>query len=97
MKLIFATGCYSLCGCVLLSLVAMGLYGCIGERFAAEVGYHRGTEIAYDIWGDFDSLEECRDHAIARFNQLNRESEGRATSWACLKKNGDGGYERRHR
>jgi hypothetical protein len=71
------------------------LSGC-GSNYAGEVGYYDGESKKWDIWGDFGSLDECRDAAIARYNGLNRESPGRAFSWACLKKSSDG-YESRHR
>ena len=69
----------------------------IGSEYAAEVGYYRGEAQEWDIWGAFNSLEDCRAAAIERFNSLNRESPGRAFSWACLKKNSGGGYDSRHR
>jgi len=68
----------------------------IGAKYAAEVGYYSGDKQAWDIWGNY-SLEECREVAISRFNSYNREKPGRAFSWACLKRNSDGGYESRHR
>jgi hypothetical protein len=68
----------------------------IGSKYAAEVGYLKGSERAWDIWGDF-TLDECRDAAKARLNLYNRELPGRSFSWACLKKNRDGSYESRHR
>jgi hypothetical protein len=83
-------------------LAAIALAGCdnlpsIGGRYAAEVGYYQGEKQAWDIWGEFGSLDECRAAAIARFNSYNAQSPGRAFSWACLKKNRDGSYESRHR
>lgn len=71
--------------------------GCGKERYAAEVGYYRGEEIAWDLWGDFESLDECRSHAIARYNFYALEQNGRGHSWSCLLKNGKGGYTSRHR
>lgn len=81
-------------------LLAAGMPGCDNlspKRYAAEVGYYRGTEIGWDIWGDFPTLEECRSEAIARYNFYEVEQRGRAYSWACLLKNGKGGYASRHR
>jgi hypothetical protein len=72
------------------------LSGC-GNRYDAEVGYYEGDSQEWDVWGDFSSLDECREAAIVRFNQYNRDSAGRAFSWSCLKKNSTGGYESRHR
>jgi hypothetical protein len=67
------------------------------KRYAIEVGYYRGTGIEWEIWGDFPTLEECRNQAIARYNFYEVEQHGRAYSWACLLKNGKGGYASRHR
>ena len=80
---------------VLLVVALLALVGC--DRYAAEVGYKAGEETKWNIWGDFDSLDRCREAAIAQYNQYNRESAGRAVSWACLLKSSDGGYESRHR
>ncbi len=75
---------------------AFVLAGCsFGEEYAAEVGFYSGGEVAWEIWGDFGSLEECRNAAIDRYNLYFRED--RAVSWACLLKDGEGGYESRHR
>jgi hypothetical protein len=88
---------------MLVAIVVAVLYACdqpipfVGAKYAAEVGYHRGTEQQWDVWGDFDSLDDCRDAAVSRFNALNRDSASRAISWSCLKKNRSGGYESRHR
>lgn len=73
------------------------LSGCVFDKYAAEVGYRNGEGVTWDIWGDFTSLDDCREAAISRFNSLNFESPGRATSWACLLKDGSGGFESRHR
>ena len=73
-------------------VVVFLLLGC--SRYDAEVGYYEGESEKWDIWGDFSSLEECRDAAIARYNYYYRQ--GRAFTWSCLKKN-NGGYESRHR
>lgn len=67
------------------------------SRYAAEVGYYRGTEVAWDLWGDFSSLDGCRQEAIARYNFYAVEQRGRGHSWSCLLKNGKGGYTSRHR
>jgi len=75
----------------------VALSGCLGDKYAAEVGYRSGTDEKWDIWGDFASLESCRDAAIARYNSYNVGAPGRATSWACLLKGSNGGYESRHR
>lgn len=80
---------------ILIAIVVVLLTGC--SRYDAEVGYYEGESERWDIWGDFGSLDKCRDAAIARFNYYNKEKEGRAFSWACLKKNLGGGYESRHR
>jgi hypothetical protein len=71
--------------------------GPLGSTYAAEVGHYEGNEVKWAVWGDFASLDECRDAAISRFNSYNQVSPGRATSWACLKKSRNGGYESRHR
>jgi hypothetical protein len=80
---------------ILIALSVILLTAC--SRYDAEVGYYEGGSEKWDIWGDFRSLDECRDAAIAQFNFYNRKSEGRAFSWACLKKSRGGGYESRHR
>ena len=80
---------------ILIATVAVLLIGC--SRYDAEVGYFEGESERWDVWGDFRTLDECRDAAIARFNSYNQKREGRAFSWACLKKNLSGGYESRHR
>jgi hypothetical protein len=83
---------------VVLCTVLAGCDGLsFGSTYAAEVGYYEGSEVKWEVWGDFGSLDACRSAAIARFNQHNQQSSGKATSWACLKKSGDGGYEGRHR
>lgn len=66
------------------------------QRYAAEVGYYRGTDIAWDLWGDFKSLDDCRSAAIFRYN-FYVEQNDRAYTWSCLLKNARGGYESRHR
>ena len=80
---------------LIVSVAVFLLSSC--SRYDAEVGYYEGEIRKWDIWGDFGSLEECRDAAIARFNHYNRNQDGRAFSWACLKKNMSGGYKSRHR
>lgn len=80
---------------VLLAVLVLVLAGC--DRYAAEVGYRAGEETRWNIWGDFSSLDECREAAIAQFNVYESQSRGRAVSWACLLKSSDGGYESRHR
>jgi hypothetical protein len=77
--------------------LAFSLSGCLGDKYAAEVGYKSGEEEKWDIWGDFTSLDDCRVAAIAKYNFYNAGSSGRAVSWACLLKGSDGGYESRHR
>lgn len=64
--------------------------------YAAEVGYRDGGDVRWDIWGDFSSLDACRDAAVSRYNYYWAQNQ-RATSWACLKKNRSGGYESHHR
>jgi hypothetical protein len=76
-----------------LLLAACNLF----STYAAEVGYHAGEDVKWEIWGDFRSFDDCRSAAMARFNEINHESPRRAVSWACLKKSSDGGYESRHR
>jgi hypothetical protein len=83
-----------------LAVIATGLsvFGCdsvLPARYAAEVGYYHGEEIRWEIWGDFQSLEACRNEAISRYNWYFRKEQ--AQSWSCLKKNGKGGYASRHR
>lgn len=83
--------------CAIIGLFVV-IAGCdaLGSKYAAEVGYRAGDETRWEVWGDFSSLEECREAAIARYNFYWRDNR-RATSWACLKKNRSGGYESRHR
>lgn len=80
---------------LLTAVAALMLTGC--DKYAAEVGYKAGEETKWNIWGDFDSLDRCRDAAIAQYNDYNSQGAGRAVSWACLLKSSDGGYASRHR
>ena len=73
---------------LLAAAVLLTLAGC--DRYAAEVGYKAGEETKWNIWGDFDSLDGCRAAAIAQYNYYNSQGPGRAVSWACLVKSGDG-------
>lgn len=66
------------------------------KRYAAEVGYYRGSDIEWDLWGDFSSLDDCRSAAVFRYN-FYVEQNNRAYAWSCLLKNSKGGYESRHR
>jgi hypothetical protein len=81
----------------LLAVGILTMTGCDGltSRYAAEVGYHDGGEIKWEIWGDFASLDECKSAAMARYNFYFASK--RAQSWACLLKNGHGGYVSKHR
>jgi len=84
-------------GAILTAAALLSGCGWFGfNRYAAEVGYYSGTEIAWDLWGDFDSLDECRDAAMARFNFYAAQN-NRGYTWSCLLKNGHGGYTSRHR
>ncbi len=65
------------------------------ERYAAEVGYYARGQVAWELWGDFATLEECRNAAIAVYDA--HAIANRAHTWSCLLKNGDGGYTSRHR
>lgn len=83
-------------------LIAIGLAGCdglpfFGSRYAYEVGYYEAGKERWEIEGDFASLEECRPSAIAVYNLHAAQRPGSVISWACLKKNSEGGYESRHR
>ncbi len=72
--------------------------GCdLGSKYAAEVGWRENGSEKWNISGDFDSLDDCRSAAIAKFNSINARNPGQAFSWACLKKNSSGGYQSRHR
>lgn len=76
-------------------MVLLLVAGC--SKFDAEIGYIKGKEQRFEYWGDFSTLDECRDAAISRYNAINADKPGRAFSWACMKKNLDGSYESRHR
>ena len=83
-----------------VALCAIGalLVGCdLGSKYASEIGWREGTAEKWNVSGDFASLDECRSAAIAQFNSINARNPGQAFSWACLKKNSDGGYVSRHR
>jgi hypothetical protein len=82
---------------LLIALLAFVVSLTACDRYAAEVGRRDGAQENWDIWGDFSSLDECRQAAIAQYNSYNAQSAGRAFSWACLVKASDGGYERRER
>jgi hypothetical protein len=88
----------NLWGLVVLVGLGYAAYSYFGSssKYAAEVGYHAGTQIAWDVWGDFEDLDECRNAAINRYNFYFADNK-RATSWSCLLKNSKGGYESRHR
>jgi len=66
------------------------------KHYAAEVGYYQGTEVAWDLWGDYTTLDECRDAAISRYNFYYAQNR-REYTWSCLEKNGNGGYANRSR
>jgi hypothetical protein len=65
------------------------------DKYSAEVGYYEGEQRRWHI-GEPRSREECTAEAINMYNRLNRESPGRAFSWACLLTR-DGRYILRHR
>lgn len=65
-------------------------------HYAAEVGYYRGQTVAWDLWGDFTDLDECRSAAINRYNFYSGDNQ-RGYTWSCLEKDGKGGYTTRHR
>jgi hypothetical protein len=78
----------------------------LSPRYAAEVGFCRETSreppgrcedepYDWDVWGDFHTLNECQSIATSKYNEYWKL--GRAYSWACLLKNGKGGYTSRHR
>ena len=75
-------------GILSFALIAGGCDFFSPSEYAAEVGAYRGSDIDWEIWGDFTSLEECRTAAMNRYNQL--AADKRAYSWACLLKNGKG-------
>lgn len=85
-----------------LALCIGALAGCdglpfFGSRYAYEVGYYEAGKERWEIEGDFASLDECRSSATAVYNLHAAQRPGSVISWACLKKNSDGGYESRHR
>ena len=80
---------------VVIATVVVLLVGC--SRYDAEVGYYESESEKWEYWGDFSSLDECRDAAMVRYNYYNQQGDVRAFSWACMKKNSSGGYESRHR
>jgi hypothetical protein len=81
---------------LILALMYFSGWGFFAKHYAAEVGYYQGKEIAWDLWGDFTSLDECRNEAIGRYNLYYAQNQ-RAYTWSCLEKNGKGGYTSRHR
>jgi len=82
---------------LLLGVLSCAVAGCdyFFPKYAAEVGISEGGETRWEIWGDFDTLDDCRFAATYRYNQY--FSQGRAQSWSCLQKDGSGGYASRHR
>jgi hypothetical protein len=85
-----------------MAFLLIPLAGCdglpfFGSRYAYEVGYHEKGQPRWEVSGDFASLDECRSSAIAVYNMHASLRPGSVISWACLKKNGDGGYASRHR
>lgn len=88
---------------VVLSAFAWGVYKLgssvqtiIFPRYMGEIGYYRGEEIAWERWGEFSSLADCRTGAIARYN-FHQANGQRGHSWSCLLMNADGSIEARHR
>ena len=82
-----------------VAIACIALSGCgwfQTKRYAAEVGYYAGYEVAWDLWGDYESLDECREAAIARYNDYVAKR-SRAYSWSCLLKDGKGGFVERYR
>lgn len=57
--------------------------------YRAEVGYYSGLKHEWFVGSDRRTHEECAEEAIWRFNSMNRESPGRAFSWACRKMRGE--------
>jgi hypothetical protein len=77
-----------------LLAAALLISGCWqGYTYRAEVGYYEGGEQRWYVGPD-QSRDECQSSAINRFNALNRESPGRAFSWACRKMQGERFLER---
>lgn len=85
-----------------MALIPLLLAGCdglpfFGNRYAYEVGYYEKGQPRWEVSGDFASLDECRASATAVYNTHAVARPGSVISWACLKKNGEGGYASRHR
>lgn len=87
------------CTAILAALVLTGCDGVpfFGSRYAYEVGYYEAGKERWEIEGDFGNLDECKSSAMAVYNLHAAQRPGSVISWACLKKNSDGGYESRHR
>jgi hypothetical protein len=77
---------------VILGLIAAWYFGLFesfqGHTYRAEVGYFQGSERTWYVGRD-KSREACTAEATALYNSYNRESPGRAFSWACRKMQGD--------
>lgn len=57
--------------------------------YKPEVGYYQDGEQVWFVGSDVVDKEQCVSHAIAVYNNFNRESSRRAFSWACRKMQGD--------
>jgi len=56
---------------LLLMTAALLIGGC--SNYDAEIGYFDGSQRRFDYWGNFSSLDDCRDAAIGRFNAMNSD------------------------
>ena len=79
---------------VVLAIIYFGGWGFWQKHYAAEVGYYAGEQVSWDLWGDFTSLDECRNAAIDRYNFYYAHNH-RGYAWSCLEKDGNGGYTER--
>jgi|GEM_PF-5140095 len=61
--------------------------------YKAEVGYYRGSQQDWYVGSD-KTREACTSEAVSLYNSYNRESPGRAFSWACRKMKGEQFLER---
>lgn len=80
-----------------LALLAAAFLAACGEReeYAVELGFYQDGRLRWDISGNYPSFELCREAALARHEIYTRQD--REFSWACLKRDGAGGYSNRYR
>jgi hypothetical protein len=71
-----------------------GVWPFSSYTYRPEVGYYAGNQQKWHVGRDYNTQDECTSEAAAVFNSYNRQSPGRAFSWACRKMDGEAFLER---